>query len=88
MNYYKELYHWGIQNMKWGQRRFQNEDGTLAEAGKERYRKDDPVKSFMSSNMDRPISDFNSYDYSSLVKANQDLLNKSIDDILKGLKRS
>lgn len=34
-----ELYHHGILKMKWGIRRFQNPDGTLTEAGKERYRK-------------------------------------------------
>lgn len=33
-----ELYHHGIKGMKWGVRRFQNEDGTLTEAGKLRYR--------------------------------------------------
>ena len=33
------LQHWGILKMKWGIRRFQNPDGTLTEAGKERYRK-------------------------------------------------
>ena len=33
------LYHDGIPGMKWGVRRFQNLDGTLTEAGKERYRK-------------------------------------------------
>lgn len=32
--------HYGIKNQKWGVRRFQNEDRTLTEAGKERYRKD------------------------------------------------
>ncbi len=32
-----ELYHWGIKNMKWGVRRFQNPDGTLTEEGKRRY---------------------------------------------------
>lgn len=32
-----ELYHAGIKGMRWGVRRFQNEDGTLTEAGKKRY---------------------------------------------------
>ena len=32
-----ELFHWGIKGQKWGVRRFQNEDGTLTEAGKKRY---------------------------------------------------
>lgn len=32
------LAHYGITGQKWGVRRFQNEDRTLTEAGKERYR--------------------------------------------------
>lgn len=32
-----QLQHWGIKGMKWGKRRYQNEDGTLTEAGKKRY---------------------------------------------------
>lgn len=35
--YYSELYHYGIQGQKWGVRRYQNEDGSLTAAGKERY---------------------------------------------------
>ena len=31
------LYHHGIKGQKWGVRRFQNEDGSLTPAGKERY---------------------------------------------------
>lgn len=34
------LMHHGISGQKWGERRFQNEDGTLTEAGKQRYRKE------------------------------------------------
>lgn len=32
-----ELYHWGIKGQRWGFRRYQNPDGTLTAAGKERY---------------------------------------------------
>lgn len=32
----KELYHYGVKGMKWGVRRYQNKDGTLTSAGKER----------------------------------------------------
>lgn len=32
-----ELYHYGIKNQRWGVRRFQNPDGSLTPAGRERY---------------------------------------------------
>lgn len=31
-----ELYHYGVKGMKWGVRRYQNEDGSLTETGKKR----------------------------------------------------
>ena len=34
-----ELYHHGVKGMKWGVRRYQNEDGTLTAAGKKRAAK-------------------------------------------------
>lgn len=44
MEYYiyrpDELTHWGIKGMRWGQRRYQNKDGSLTPAGKKRYDKE------------------------------------------------
>jgi len=36
-----ELYHYGIKGQRWGVRRFQNEDGSLTAAGRERYSKEE-----------------------------------------------
>lgn len=41
MNDFNELKHHGIKGMKWGVRRFQNEDGTLTDRGKKHYQKKD-----------------------------------------------
>ena len=35
--YNEELYHYGTKGMKWGVRKYQNEDGSLTAAGKSRY---------------------------------------------------
>ena len=40
-----ELYHHGIKGQKWGVRRYQNEDGSLNEAGKKRYLAKEDYKS-------------------------------------------
>lgn len=45
------LYHHGVKGMKWGVRRYENEDGTLTAAGKERYNDYDKKKA--RKNVDR-----------------------------------
>lgn len=41
-----ELKHWGIKGMKWGERRYQNKDGSLTDAGKRRYARDAREKGY------------------------------------------
>ena len=36
----EELKHYGVLGMKWGRRRYQNADGSLTQAGKKRYERD------------------------------------------------
>ena len=50
MNNVDELYHHGIKGQKWGIRRYQNEDGTLTEAGKQRYGNYDLGKYALNNN--------------------------------------
>lgn len=41
-----QLQHWGIKGMKWGVRRYQNEDGSLTAAGIKRYNRDADEKGY------------------------------------------
>lgn len=47
-----ELYHYGKKGQKWGVRRYQNEDGTLTEAGKKRYARDAKEKGYNKQDED------------------------------------
>lgn len=51
------LIHYGISGQKWGIRRYQNEDGTLTEEGKERYREDGPESNTWKKSEARYLSD-------------------------------
>ena len=50
--YADELYHHGIKGQKWGVRRFQNKDGSLTPAGKERYYIDNDSGTAITKNSD------------------------------------
>ena len=56
-----ELYHYGVKGMRWGVRRYQNQDGSLTNAGKKRYKatKGDFEKQFLGSNGDKADKMYN-----------------------------
>ena len=55
----KELYHSGIKGQKWGVRRYQNEDGTLTDAGKARYSKEGKKITDPTKLSDKELNDVN-----------------------------
>lgn len=54
----EELQHHGIKGQKWGRRRFQNEDGSLTPAGKERYDDDTPNNPARPKHRDKLITKY------------------------------
>lgn len=66
------LAHHGIKGQKWGIRRYQNEDGTLTQAGKERYNTRQEYISKYSGVIDSRKSDLD-YDANLLKRAKRDM---------------
>lgn len=58
--YYNNLYlaHHGIKNQKWGQRRWQNKDGSLTPAGREHYGVGDPREEGSNDNYSNEYNDY------------------------------
>lgn len=86
-----ELYHHGIKGMKWGVRRYQNEDGSLTNAGKKRYNDGDIVikkgKKFqrISDNPENETDKNRKHAYVSYKRSDNKKYSK---DFVKGMIRS
>ena len=71
------LSHHGILGQKWGVRRFQNEDGTLTNAGKKRYSKE--VKSLMEKSNNKLNNNYTKLYVKGFNKAADRLNNEFIE---------
>ena len=84
------LCHHGIKGMKWGVRRYQNEDGTLTEAGKKRFVKQvqradakaNPsyVRNLAEKGFDKYRRESESYNAAKVSKNNLDKMKRDISD--------
>lgn len=76
-----ELYHYGVKGMRWGVRRYQNQDGSLTNAGKKKYKatRGNFEKQFLGSNGEKMYDDVVAADHrlsrtsKHYVKLNQEL---------------
>ena len=77
-----ELQHHGILGMKWGVRRYQNEDGTLTAAGKKRY-KDESAQSedYKRAHSGKPMEEYSTKELQQIV--NRLNLEKQYDKLTK-----
>lgn len=56
------LTHWGIKGMKWGQRRYQNKDGSLTPAGKKRYDRDEVHEDYRKAHSKKSVKQMSDHE--------------------------
>lgn len=78
--------HHGILNMKWGQRRYQNPDGTLTPEGKIRYSREKRKQAAKNLKKARKIREANKKKEMKLAKKKAKIVAKGLDEVKKNSK--
>lgn len=81
-----ELYHYGRKGMRWGVRRYQNEDGSLTPAGKARYDRD--VRENNAKKKENRITISEDGDPRRWVREDMERSKRTIDATKSGLKEA
>lgn len=81
-----KLQHHGIKGMRWGRRRYQNHDGSLTPAGKQRYNDGpDDVEQLSDQELRNRINRINmERQYRDLTKRQKSVGEKFVTDVLVG----
>lgn len=82
----KFIEHHGILNMKWGQRRFQNPDGTLTPEGKIRYSREKRRQAAKNLKKARKVREANKKKEMKLAKKKAKIVEKGLDEVKKNSK--
>ena len=81
------LYHHGILGMKWGVRRYQNKDGSLTSAGKQRYNTDHNRYELNATRRGRELKAASSAHVKSYDSGDKNLINKTEKKARKALNK-
>ena len=82
----KILIHHGVRGMKWGVRRYQNEDGSLTEQGEKRYKHRNISSMIKRWKLEREFNTLSREELHPALNAIEDVLKSAGKDTIKNIR--